>query len=153
MLTFTIQLILAHIIGDFVLQPLKWVLHKETYKHKSKYLYWHVLVHVLALIIVLQFNFKYWLGIKIIGISILMGIYGAAWGARIPSTAALLADNVKSNDVNIASSLLWLSSILGMGIGSLFAASSTLIMPLSIILKASSISILLGSFALLFIRK
>ncbi len=90
---------------------------------------------------------------NIIAIAILMGIYGAAWGARIPSTAALLADNVKSNDVNIASSLLWLSSILGMGIGSLFVASSTLIMPLPIILKVSSISILLGTFALLLIRK
>ncbi|MCZ2845660.1 MAG: MFS transporter [Candidatus Bathyarchaeota archaeon] len=90
---------------------------------------------------------------NIITISILMGIYGAAWGARIPSTAALLTDNVKSSDINIASSLLWLSSILGMGIGSMFAASSTLMLPLPIILKASSISILLGSFALLFIRK
>jgi MFS family permease len=90
---------------------------------------------------------------NIIAIAILMGVYGAAWGARIPSTAALLADNVKSNDVNIASSLLWLSSILGMGIGSLFVASSTLIMPLPIIFKISSISILLGTLALLLIRK
>ncbi len=69
MLTLTIQLVLAHIIGDFVLQPQKWVWHKETHKHKSKFLYWHVLVHVCALMVVLQFNFKYWLGILIIGVS------------------------------------------------------------------------------------
>ena len=69
MLTLTLQLILAHIIGDFVLQPQKWVQHKETYKHKSKFLYWHILVHVCTLIVVLQFNFKYWLGILIIGVS------------------------------------------------------------------------------------
>ena len=69
MLTLTIQLVLAHIIGDFVLQPQKWVWHKETHKHKSKFLYWHVLVHVCALMVVLQFNFKYWLGIIIIGVS------------------------------------------------------------------------------------
>ena len=69
MLTLAIKLILAHIIGDFVLQPQKWVLHKETHKHKSKFLYWHILVHFLALIIVLQFNFRYWLGILIIVIS------------------------------------------------------------------------------------
>jgi hypothetical protein len=56
-------------MGDFVLQPQKWVWHKETHKHKSKFLYWHLLVHVCALIVVLQFNFKYWLGILIIGVS------------------------------------------------------------------------------------
>jgi len=71
----------------------------------------------------------------------------------VETTHQQLDDNVKSSDINIASSLLWLSSILGMGIGSMFAASSTLMLPLPIILKASSISILLGSFALLFIRK
>jgi MFS family permease len=90
---------------------------------------------------------------NIIIISIMMGIYGAAWGARIPSTAALLADNLKSNDVNFASSFIWLSSILGMVIGSLIAASSTFIMPLPIILKVSSISILLGVFPLFFIKE
>ena len=69
MLTLTIQLILAHVIGDFLFQPEKWVLHKETHKHKSKFLYWHILVHICALIVVLQFNFKYWLGILIIAVS------------------------------------------------------------------------------------
>lgn len=69
MLTLTIQLILAHVIGDFLLQPQKWVLHKETHKHKSKFLYWHILVHICALIVVLQLNFKYWLGILIIAVS------------------------------------------------------------------------------------
>lgn len=69
MLTFALKLILAHLIGDFLLQPQKWVLHKEAHKHKSKFLYFHILVHVLALIIILQFNFKYGLSIAIIGIS------------------------------------------------------------------------------------
>ena len=69
MLTLAIKLLLAHIIGDFLLQPQKWVLHKETHKHKSKFLYWHILIHFLALVLVLQFQFKYWLGIIIITIS------------------------------------------------------------------------------------
>ena len=69
MIALTIKLILAHLIGDFLLQPQKWVLHKETYKHKSKFLYWHVLVHLGALILVLQANFNYWLGIIIIVVS------------------------------------------------------------------------------------
>ncbi len=69
MLTLFIKLILAHFIGDFLLQPQKWVIHKETHKHKSKFLYWHILVHLCALILVLQIDFKYWLGILIIIIS------------------------------------------------------------------------------------
>ena len=66
MIALAIKLILAHIIGDFLLQPQKWVTHKETHKHKSKFLYWHILVHLAALILVLQANFNYWLGILII---------------------------------------------------------------------------------------
>ena len=69
MLALFIKLILAHFIGDFLLQPEKWVIHKETHKHKSKFLYWHILVHFAALLLVLQLNFKYWLGILIICIS------------------------------------------------------------------------------------
>ncbi len=69
MLTLFIKLILAHFIGDFLLQPQKWVIHKTTYKHKSKFLYWHMLVHLCALILVLQINFSYWLGILIIIVS------------------------------------------------------------------------------------
>ncbi|WP_034040366.1 DUF3307 domain-containing protein [Wocania ichthyoenteri] len=69
MLALSIKLILAHFIGDFLLQPEKWVIHKETYKHKSKFLYWHIVVHLGALILVLQADFKYWLGILILIIS------------------------------------------------------------------------------------
>ena len=69
MLTLFIKLILAHFIGDFLLQPQKWVVHKETHKHKSKFLYWHILVHLGALLVVLQFNFTYWLALIIIPVS------------------------------------------------------------------------------------
>ena len=69
MLALFIKLVLAHFIGDFLLQPQKWVIHKETHKHKSKFLYWHILVHFGALVLVLQANFNYWLGILIIILS------------------------------------------------------------------------------------
>jgi len=61
-----IQLILAHIIGDFLLQPASWVTDKETYKHKSKFMYYHILVHLVALIVILKVDFSYWLGMLII---------------------------------------------------------------------------------------
>ncbi len=69
MIALFIKFILAHIIGDFALQPKKWVDHKELHKHRSKFLYWHILVHLGALILVLQADFSYWLGILIIIVS------------------------------------------------------------------------------------
>lgn len=64
-----LKLLLAHILGDFVFQPKKWVKSKEERKHKSKYLYWHIIIHFLTLIVVLKFDLNYWLGILIILIS------------------------------------------------------------------------------------
>jgi hypothetical protein len=69
MITLFIKLALAHFIGDFLLQSKKWVQHKEANKHKSKFLYWHILIHLCALILVLQLNVKYWLGVLIILVS------------------------------------------------------------------------------------
>lgn len=48
-----IKLLLAHLIGDFMLQPLQWVIHKEAHKAKSKYLYLHVLIHFALYLLVL----------------------------------------------------------------------------------------------------
>ncbi len=54
-----IQLILAHLIGDFILQPSSWVADKEKKKTGSIYLYIHVLVHT-ALAMLLLWNWSYW---------------------------------------------------------------------------------------------
>ncbi|HEY0047165.1 MAG TPA: DUF3307 domain-containing protein [Flavobacterium sp.] len=40
-----IKLLLAHLIGDFILQPNSWVADKELKKEKSTYLYKHVVIH------------------------------------------------------------------------------------------------------------
>ncbi|MGA9638256.1 DUF3307 domain-containing protein [Flavobacterium sp.] len=63
MLALSIPLILAHLIGDFLLQPDRWVKGKSVANHQSKYLYYHIGVHTLALLFCLQFQLKYWLGI------------------------------------------------------------------------------------------
>ena len=53
-----VQLFLAHILGDFLLQPTPWVIDKETRKHKSKYLYYHITLHgFLACVIVGELHF------------------------------------------------------------------------------------------------
>lgn len=69
MLTLAIKFILAHLAGDFLFQPDKWIKHKKKGKYKSKYLYWHILIHTVLLLITLQFNFNYWKGIILVIIS------------------------------------------------------------------------------------
>ncbi|WP_420604120.1 DUF3307 domain-containing protein [Flagellimonas sp.] len=56
MTLFALKLILAHFLGDFVFQPAHWVDDKLNKKWKSKYLYWHMGIHLLALLILLQFK-------------------------------------------------------------------------------------------------
>lgn len=57
MLIFT-KLLLAHLIGDFILQPNKWVLDKEKKKEKSIYLYLHTALHLaLMLLFVAETDF------------------------------------------------------------------------------------------------
>lgn len=67
MILFT-KLLLAHLIGDFLLQPTRWVVHKEANKLKSKYLFFHVLVHF-AIAMVLVWDINYWKCIGIIALS------------------------------------------------------------------------------------
>jgi len=69
MMLLVLKLVLAHAIGDFVLQPDQWVKDKTIKKHKSKFLYFHMLIHALALLILLQFNTNYWIGIVSIVVS------------------------------------------------------------------------------------
>lgn len=64
---FFLKLFLAHLIGDFLLQPTSWVVDKDSKKIKSKYLYLHVLVHF-GITMVLLWDISYW------GIALLIAI-------------------------------------------------------------------------------
>ncbi|WP_053971798.1 DUF3307 domain-containing protein [Mangrovimonas sp. ST2L15] len=55
-----IKLLLAHIIGDFILQPKKWVKDKEKHKLKSRYLYLHIAIH-LTLLFLITWDLTLWL--------------------------------------------------------------------------------------------
>lgn len=88
-----------------------------------------------------------------LSIAFLIALYGVAWGGTTPLSATLMANNVKSNQTNIASSLVWLTGFIGMTMGSLMAGLATLILPLSAILKFSSFYVLLGSIIFLFKKK
>lgn len=55
-----IKLIIAHFIGDFLLQPKSWVEEKENSKAKSVKLYLHILIHGLLVLFVL-WGYNHWL--------------------------------------------------------------------------------------------
>ncbi len=56
-----VQLILAHLLGDFIFQPDSWVKDKEQKKAKSQYLYFHILIHfALAMLFLWDFN-NWWM--------------------------------------------------------------------------------------------
>ena len=69
MIDLTIKLLIAHIIGDFVLQPNKWVQAKKEKAFRSKYFYLHGFIHLLSLFVLLGFNWSYWPSIVAIVVS------------------------------------------------------------------------------------
>ena len=69
MIAFMLKLLIAHFIGDFVLQPSKWVEEKNTKSFKSKFFYLHGLVHLTLLLLLLGFQLKYLAAIFVIVIS------------------------------------------------------------------------------------
>jgi len=59
------KLILAHLLGDFILQPNAWVSDKENRKLKSKYLYIHVLIHTVLSFIFLWDIQLWWVAVLV----------------------------------------------------------------------------------------
>ncbi|KIA91458.1 hypothetical protein OC25_21520 [Pedobacter kyungheensis] len=64
---YLIKLIIAHLIGDFFLQPGSWVEEKEVKKLKSAKLYLHVAIHI-ALIFLIFLSFGVWKVALLIGL-------------------------------------------------------------------------------------
>lgn len=63
-----VKLLLAHLIADFLLQPNRWVIHKEANKVTSKFLYFHVLLHF-AVTMLLLWDLSAWKIVLIITVS------------------------------------------------------------------------------------
>ncbi|MGM9475862.1 DUF3307 domain-containing protein [Pedobacter sp. GSP4] len=64
---YLIKLIVAHLIGDFFLQPNAWVKEKEAKKLSSPKLYLHVAIHI-VLIFVIFLSFDVWKTALLIGV-------------------------------------------------------------------------------------
>ncbi len=62
------QLILAHLLGDFILQPNSWVSDKEQKKGRSPYLYLHIVLHF-ALSMLFLWDLRLWWVAVIVAVS------------------------------------------------------------------------------------
>lgn len=66
MIELALKLTLAHLIGDFLLQPDAWVIDKKKHKIKSKFLYFHTLIHLVLLLIFTGFQKEFLPGIIVL---------------------------------------------------------------------------------------
>ncbi|MEQ9299319.1 MAG: DUF3307 domain-containing protein [Cyclobacteriaceae bacterium] len=66
MIELSLKLIIAHLIGDFLFQPTRWVEDKRSKKLRSPFLYWHMLVHAILLALFLQFEMDYAKGVLVV---------------------------------------------------------------------------------------
>ncbi len=67
-----LKMLLAHLVGDFILQPDSWVNDKNTSKLRSPKLFIHLGIQTILLALVLGFNTTYWLGYILILLSHLL---------------------------------------------------------------------------------
>ncbi len=63
-----LKILLAHVLGDFFLQPNAWVAEKEKLKLKSGKLYLHIVIHM-ALIFLVFLSFSVWKLALLIGLA------------------------------------------------------------------------------------
>lgn len=69
MIAFLLKTLIAHVLGDFVLQADHWIKDKQLKKVKSRFLYFHIIIHAGLLLVLLQFNFEFWVAFLVIPIS------------------------------------------------------------------------------------
>lgn len=63
-----IKLIMAHLLGDFILQPNSWVADKEKNTFMSPYLYLHVFIHA-VLCFILLWDVQLWWVVALVAVS------------------------------------------------------------------------------------
>lgn len=129
-MTLFLKLLLAHLIGDFALQPKSWIADKQRKKQRSIKLYYHIGIHALLLLLVLGFDFSYWLGILIIVLSHLLiditklnlsGKYSTPWLFFIDQALHLLVTflvtliyqpiDIVTSNISMNEILLWAIAI------------------------------------------
>jgi hypothetical protein len=102
-----IKILLAHILGDFLLQPKSWVTEKEAKKWASPKLYLHVLIHG-VLILLLVWDFKYWaLALTVTVTHFLIDLAKLSFQNKSTKTSWFIVDQLLHILVLVGVSLVW----------------------------------------------
>jgi len=86
-------------------------------------------------------------------LTLLIGFYGLAWGARTAPSAALYSDSVSPEDTALISTIIWLTSDIAMALGSGLAGTLTLMLPTQLIFRLTSILVFLGLLGIVLISE
>ncbi len=87
-----LQIFLAHILGDFVLQSNTWVKSKQQKKFRSPHLYLHILLHG-ALVMLLVWDINFWLpALLIMGTHLIIDILRVFLPAKNNNVVFFLLD-------------------------------------------------------------
>jgi hypothetical protein len=88
-----LKILLAHLVGDFILQPGSWVSDKNRRRIKSPKLFIHTGIHAILLALVLEFNLYYWKAFILIIISHLIIDLAKSWlSDKRPGTELFFLD-------------------------------------------------------------
>lgn len=105
-----LKLILAHIIGDFILQPKKWVKSKEKRKISSWELYAHVLIHGILLSLLLNPS-EYWELITLVMIThFIIDVFKIYFQKQHTKLQWFIADQLLHLTTLIGFTLFWLNA-------------------------------------------
>ena len=93
MMMLFLKMLLAHLVGDFMLQPDSWVKDKNKRKLRSPKLFIHLGIHAILLALVLEFNLYYWKAFILIILSHLIIDLAKSWlSNKRPGTELFFLD-------------------------------------------------------------
>ena len=103
-----IKILLAHILGDFLLQPTSWVAEKEKRKAASPKLYYHVLIHGILVMLVL-WDLEFWtLAITVTVTHFLIDWAKLAFQKKKTMTVWFIVDQILHVAVLIVVTIVWI---------------------------------------------
>lgn len=134
-----IKLFLAHIIGDFFLQPKGWIDEKQRNKWKSKYLLLHVTIHF-ALILLVLWDFSYWhVALLIVGLHWIIDAGKLTFQNELNGTKLFIADQFLHISVLVAAWIIFWEPNLEW-----LLTSESLIIAVGFLLLTSPVAILMN---------
>lgn len=110
-----VKLILAHLIGDFLLQPRSWVEHKERLKTFAPQLYYHCAVHGVLVALVLWGSWSWLWGLAITVVHYAIDVVKISFQSPQSKSRWFVADQVMHFVSLVIAGQLWIGEGVAFG--------------------------------------